>query len=165
MTYTGGHHRSRRVHYLLFILLCLVWGSSFILMKKAALVFGPITIAGLRCATGALILVSLWALFGRRARRPERKDIGWLLLMTVLGYGYPYAVQPYLVSNYGSGFIGMMVAHPITGEETESLIPTSGYTQNQPGVTKFMADLGQGSISEAHGARTRQTWRKPSSLS
>ena len=52
-----------------------------------------------------------------------------------------------------AGFIGIMVAHPITGEETESLIPTSGYTQNQPGVTKFMADLGQGSISEAHGGK------------
>jgi len=53
-----------------------------------------------------------------------------------------------------AGFIGIMVKHPITGEETESLIPTSGYTQNQPGVTKLMADLGQGSISKAHGDKS-----------
>lgn len=53
-----------------------------------------------------------------------------------------------------AGFIGLMVAHPITGEKTESLIPTSGYTQNQPGVQKYMADIGQGDISEAHGGKS-----------
>lgn len=96
------------MHYLLFILLCLIWASSFILMKKAALTFGPLTIAGLRCLGGALLLASVWKVF-RRAAPPTRRQIPWLLLITILGYGYPYAVQPYLVHRYGSGFIGMMI--------------------------------------------------------
>lgn len=96
------------MHYLLFILLCLIWASSFILMKKAALTFGPITIAGLRCLGGGLLLAAAWGFF-RRAARPTRRQAGWLLLTTLLGYGYPYAVQPYLVHRYGSGFIGMMI--------------------------------------------------------
>jgi len=96
------------VQYLLFILLCLIWASSFILMKKAALTFGPLTIAGLRCLGGALLLASVWKVF-HRAAPPTRRQIPWLLATTVLGYGYPYAVQPYLVHRYGSGFIGMMI--------------------------------------------------------
>lgn len=96
------------MHYLLFILLCLIWASSFILMKKAALSFGPLTIAGLRCLGGALLLAAVWKLF-RRGSLPTRSQIPWLVLTTVLGYGYPYAVQPYLVHRYGSGFIGMMI--------------------------------------------------------
>ena len=96
------------MHYLLFILLCLIWASSFILMKKAALSFGPLTIAGLRCLGGALLLAAVWKLF-RRTAPPTRRHVPWLLLTTLLGYGYPYAVQPYLVHRYGSGFIGMMI--------------------------------------------------------
>ncbi len=96
------------MHYLYFILLCLIWASSFILMKKAALTFGPLTIAGLRCLGGALILAAGWSLF-RRASLPTRRQLPWLLVTTTLGYGYPYAVQPYLVHRYGSGFIGMML--------------------------------------------------------
>ncbi len=96
------------MHYLFFILLSLIWASSFILMKKAALTFGPLTIAGLRCLGGALLLAAAWKFF-RRANPPERRHLPWLLLTTILGYGYPYAVQPYLVHRYGSGFIGMMI--------------------------------------------------------
>ena len=49
-----------------------------------------------------------------------------------------------------AGYVALMVKHPITGEATETLVPTSGYTQNQPGVAKFASDMKAGTISEAH---------------
>lgn len=53
-----------------------------------------------------------------------------------------------------NGFIGLMVQHPVTGKEVESLIPTSGYSQNQPGVAKLLADLKAGTLSKEHGDAT-----------
>ena len=97
------------VHYLLFTLLCVIWGSSFMLMKKASLAFGPLTIAGLRCLSGVGILLVIWALL-KRSRLPVRKELPWLGLVCLLGYGIPYSIQPYLVAKYGGGFIGMMVS-------------------------------------------------------
>ena len=49
-----------------------------------------------------------------------------------------------------AGYVALMVEHPITGQKTETLIPTSGYTQNKPGIAKFASDLKAGDISEAH---------------
>lgn len=109
MAYTLSPTLGAAVHYLLFIALCLIWGSSFILMKKAAISFGPLTIAGLRCVIGALLLAGVWG-FWRRDTPPRRSQVPWLLLTVILGYGYPYSVQPYLVARHGSGFIGMMVS-------------------------------------------------------
>lgn len=94
---------------ILFSLLCLIWGASFLLMKKASLAFGPVSIAGLRCALGGLALLGVWASLGRLARlRASRWR--WIAAVTVLGYAVPYALQPYLVARHGSGFIGMMIA-------------------------------------------------------
>lgn len=55
----------------------------------------------------------------------------------------------------GNGFLALLVKHPITGDETESLLPISGYTQNKPGMGKFVADLSNGQISKsAHGDKS-----------
>jgi drug/metabolite transporter (DMT)-like permease len=77
-------------------------------MKKATLSFGPLTIAGLRCLCAALILGGLWR-WMPHPRRPDHRELPWLLVLAVLGYAYPFAMVPHLVSLHGSGFIGMMV--------------------------------------------------------
>lgn len=100
--------------HFLFAVFCAIAGSSFILMKKAALCFGPLTIGGLRCLFAALALAGVWHWMAPR-RRPDRREARWLLVLTALGYAYPFVAMPYLVSRHGSGFIGMMVAFvPLT---------------------------------------------------
>ena len=94
--------------HVLFLLFCAIAGSSFILMKKAALCFGPITIAGLRCLFATVVLAGLWRWMSP-ARRPSRREVPWVVVLAALGYAYPFVVVPYLVSRHGSGFIGMMV--------------------------------------------------------
>lgn len=94
--------------HVLFFLFCAIAGSNFLLMKKAALSFGPLTIAGLRCLFAALVLGGLWR-WMPSPRPPRRGEVRWVLVLAALGYAYPFAVLPYLVSRHGSGFIGMMV--------------------------------------------------------
>lgn len=97
------------MHYLLFLLLSLIWGTNFILMKKALVAFEPTTIAVLRVAGGFLPLLLIWLL--RRERWPlDRKQFLPLLFVALIGYAWPFAIQPTLIEQAGnSGFIGMMV--------------------------------------------------------
>lgn len=99
--------------HLSFIFICLVWGSSFILMKKAADVFGPLSISAGRVVGGALLLWAVWWLVGRgrRAFPLRRGDLGSLMVVAGCGYVLPFTLQPYLIGKHGeSGFFGMMVA-------------------------------------------------------
>ncbi|HYE06358.1 MAG TPA: DMT family transporter [Planctomycetota bacterium] len=93
--------------YVLFLFTALTWSASFILMKKAAAAFGPVSIGAGRVIGGALALAALCALSGWW--RPRGAQWAWLALIVVIGFAAPYCVQPYLVVPYGSGFIGMLV--------------------------------------------------------
>lgn len=77
-------------------------------MKKADLAFGPLTIAGLRVAGGAVVLACLaWAL--GRWQWPNRTQAKVLMLVIIIGYAIPYTIQPVIVPICGSGFVGMIV--------------------------------------------------------
>jgi drug/metabolite transporter (DMT)-like permease len=82
--------------HFLFIVFSAIAGSSFILMKKAALCFGPLTIGGLRCLFAALVLAGLWRWMSP-LRLPDRREARWLLVLAALGYAYPFVMMPYLV--------------------------------------------------------------------
>ena len=95
--------------HLLFWFCSLVWGSSFILMKKAAFVFSPASVGGWRAMAGGLSLALLWWLQGKRRVLPPG---AWpkVAVVALLGNIVPHTIQPLLVVRYGSGFIGMTVA-------------------------------------------------------
>jgi drug/metabolite transporter (DMT)-like permease len=95
--------------YLSFAFVCIVWGSSFILMKKGAVWFSPVSIGAWRLIAGAIVL----ALVGWQTRRPRvvsRRDLGPIAFIALFGFAWPFSVQPYLVARDGSAFIGMMVS-------------------------------------------------------
>ena len=72
------------------------------------MVFGPLTIAGLRVAGGAVVLALLaWAL--GRWQWPSRHQLKVLTIVIVIGYAVPYTIQPIIVPICGSGFVGMIV--------------------------------------------------------
>jgi drug/metabolite transporter (DMT)-like permease len=100
------------MHHVMFVAISLMWGSSFILMKIAAVAFGPITIAGLRVAGGAAFLGVLWWVWRRREAWPLKwGDAPGLAVIVVIGCCWPFAMQPYLIHRYSdSAFFGMMVA-------------------------------------------------------
>ena len=102
------------MHHLMFIAICVIWGSNFILMKWAYTAFGPIGVGAGRVLGGAGVLWVVWALSKKQGRGGVRGLSGgdWLALMVpvVLGSIYPYIMQPYLIGKHqDSAFFGMMV--------------------------------------------------------
>ena len=95
--------------YALFVLICVIWGGSFLLMKKAALVFSPISVGAWRVAGGAAVLAILW-LIHRDPIGWRRRDAGSLAFVVFAGYVWPYCMQPWLITRHGSSFIGMTVS-------------------------------------------------------
>jgi drug/metabolite transporter (DMT)-like permease len=95
--------------YVLFVLICVIWSGSFLLMKKAALVFSPISIGAWRVSGGAAALLLIWLV-----RRPpvgwRRCDLWSLAFLVFAGYTWPYCLQPWLIARHGSAFIGMTVS-------------------------------------------------------
>ena len=102
--------------YLLFALICLLFGSNFILMDRANQWFGPMEI-GLGRLLGAAIFLGLcWLLFERR-RRFHWSSLPAVFLIAIVCNAYPYIAQPALIhqaslinENCGHSFFGMTVA-------------------------------------------------------
>ena len=76
-------------------------------MKNAVGTYTPLGVAAIRVASGAIFLsaVVLW----RERRWPFRfADTASLALIVVLGYSWPFFIQPHLIQFCGSGVIGLM---------------------------------------------------------
>ncbi len=110
---SGTLLRSGALAHVIFIFLCLTWGSSFILMKKAGHVFGPMTIGSGRVVGGLVLLWGVWVLVMRRRQGwPFRyRDVAGLTFVVLFGYVAPFVLQPMLISRHdNSAVFGMMVA-------------------------------------------------------
>ena len=95
--------------YVLFLLISLIWSTSFILMKKATLGFTPLSIGAWRCIWGALVLGMIcWR---RKELMPSLRS-NWLAmaLVTLVGCAWPYAIQPFVVTRQGSAFMALAVS-------------------------------------------------------
>lgn len=95
--------------YVLFVIVCVIWGSSFILMKKATDSFGPLSIGAWRLLGGAAVIAVAWW-FKRPPAALRWAHAPPLTFVVVLGYLWPYAWQPHLVAHHGSAFVAMMVS-------------------------------------------------------
>lgn len=96
--------------YVYFFCLCLFWGSSFILMKRATTSFGPLTISGLRVAGGAISLFLLFKFSKAVWTLKNRKSLITICALAVTGNIIPFCIQPYLISMHSSAYIGMVVS-------------------------------------------------------
>ena len=95
--------------YILFLLICVLWGSNFMLMKQAALAFSGVEIAFGRVIGGALVLGLFFWLQGGRWRI-RQADWPPLALVIAIGYAWPYTLQPILVAKHGGALIGMSIS-------------------------------------------------------
>lgn len=109
--------RSRRVSLLphaLFVVLSVIWGSNFVLMKKAGMAFGPVGIGAWRVFGGALVLGMIWWI---QAHGPaakswplRRRDWGPLWILALVSYAWPFVILPWLIQRHGGAFAGMMIS-------------------------------------------------------
>jgi drug/metabolite transporter (DMT)-like permease len=94
--------------YFWFSVICLIWGSSFVLMKRAMACLSPIGVGAGRAIGGALVLAVIFLILKQRITI-RRRDLVPLLLVVVLGFVWPHSLQPEMVARHGGAFVGMTV--------------------------------------------------------
>ena len=94
--------------YFLFVVICVIWGSNFILMKRSAEYFSPIGVGAWR-AVGGVVVLSLLYFVTQQRKLVRRTDLLPLLVVVVLGFVWPHSLQPELVRRHGGAFVGMTV--------------------------------------------------------
>lgn len=97
------------MNFFLLAVISSFWGSSFILMKWALPAFGPLSVGAFRVAGGALALLVLCG-FIRPPWTFRPAAFLKMLPLVFFGYIYPFSTQPFLISRYDSGFVGMAVS-------------------------------------------------------
>jgi drug/metabolite transporter (DMT)-like permease len=99
--------QGRFVPYLLLVTLGLVWGSSFILMKKGLLSFSPVEVAAYRLFTAGLVLLPVFiSWFGKAGK----KNFKWFFLSGLLGNGLPAFMFTYAQTRLTSSTAGALNA-------------------------------------------------------
>lgn len=97
------------MHHVLFLTVCSIWATSFILMKRASESFGAVTIGAWRVFGGALFLAIIWAIKGE-GWSIKREHYRHIIFISLIIYLWPFTIQPYMVARHGGAFIGMMVS-------------------------------------------------------
>jgi drug/metabolite transporter (DMT)-like permease len=77
---------NRFLPFILLGVLSLVWGSSFILIKRSLVVFAPLEVAALRMTIAAMVLLPFAAQAWKNAKR---SDLKFFLMAGLLGNGIP----------------------------------------------------------------------------
>lgn len=96
--------------YVFFLLLCCVWGSSFILVERASHVFGPVAIGIGRLLGGTAVLALIWWL-GQQPYRVSRRDLLHITFVTLVATTVPFVALPYVVAQgFGHSYMGMMLS-------------------------------------------------------
>lgn len=95
--------------YVIFFIICAIWGSSFILMDRAAVAFSPAAVGFWRVVGGAVVLV-ITAIIRRQSIALPRPYWLHILLVSAVANAIPFVLQPYLIANgFGHGRMGMMI--------------------------------------------------------
>jgi len=95
--------------YLRFILLCLIWGASFLLMKRAGAGLSPWAVGAGRVLIGStvLLIASRWMSLPP-VRSLKRAHWPALIGVMLLGYAIPYCVQPLFISRTANSALTAM---------------------------------------------------------
>lgn len=74
------------IAYVLLIVLGIIWGSSFILIKRGLLTFSPVEVASLRLFIAGIALLPIFII---NLPKSKRKNYGWFFLSGLIGNGLP----------------------------------------------------------------------------
>jgi drug/metabolite transporter (DMT)-like permease len=91
--------------WLLLLLLALIWGSSFLLMKKGLLVFSPDQLAALRIGVAGLVLLPLLT---QRIKTVQRQHLIKLFSVGLVGSFIPAFLFAFGQTQLASGVTGVL---------------------------------------------------------
>ncbi len=93
--------------WFLLIILSIIWGSSFILMKKGLVAFQPAEVAGIRILSAAVFLFPMaW----RNFTKVKRKQWNYLFISGFFGSLLPAFLFPFAQTKIDSGVAGILNA-------------------------------------------------------
>jgi drug/metabolite transporter (DMT)-like permease len=96
--------------YLSFLFICFVWGSSFILVDRAAHALGPVAIGMFRLLGGSIVLGLYWA-YTRHKVQINARDFKHICVVAAIANAWPFVVLPYVMTQADEhAYFGMMVA-------------------------------------------------------
>jgi len=95
------------VAWLLLIFLAIVWGMSFILIKKITGVYNAVEIGGGRVLV-AMITLSPWMIKNRKEFPKEREKAFYLVLLGFIGFFIPAMIFAYVGSRINSSLAGTL---------------------------------------------------------
>lgn len=93
------------IPWFIFIGLALVWGSSFILMKRALESFSYSQVGALRVSIAAIFMIIVGF---KQFKHFRKKDLIPLLIVGFLGNAIPYVLFPLAVNHLDSGVVGII---------------------------------------------------------
>ncbi len=145
-------------HWSAFLLLGLIWGTSFLWIKVGLRELSPLTLVGFRLLFGWLAMIILVAL-----RRPAFPRWGrtwlWLILMGVTNTALPFLLITWgeqsidsavaSVLNSSVPLFTLVIAHFFLTDEPMTLPRVAGLVLGFLGILLlFSRDLGQGQVTE-----------------
>ncbi len=89
----------------MFIALAMIWGSSFILMKRGLQSFTYTQVGTMRVSIAALFMTAVGF---RHFKHFRRKDLAALAIVGFLGNAIPYVLFPLAVNHLDSGVVGII---------------------------------------------------------
>jgi drug/metabolite transporter (DMT)-like permease len=114
--------RERRLAYVAWIVVCVVWGTTYLAIRVALESVPVALLAGLRWATAGVLLAALLPFFGERLPHPRT----WTsiaiagFLMAVIGNGGVVWAQQYVASGLAAVVVAMV---PFWTVVVEALLP------------------------------------------
>ena len=91
--------------WLILILLAVVWGSSYILMKKALLAFEPMQLAGLRIMISSTFFLPF---FLKDLKQIKWENWKYYLIVGLLGSGFPAVLFAFAQTQLNSSLTGIL---------------------------------------------------------
>lgn len=102
-----SYDRGQLINWLIFILLSVVWGSSFILIKKGLVAYSPVQLALMRVSISALAFLPIF--FTRTYRLPA-KSLKYAAAVGVFGSGIPALLYAIAETGLESAIAGILNA-------------------------------------------------------
>lgn len=114
--------RERRLAYVAWIVVCVVWGTTYLAIRVALESVPVALLAGLRWVTAGVLLAALLPFFGERLPHPRTwKSIAIAgFLMAVIGNGGVVWAQQYVASGLAAVVVAMV---PFWTVVVEALVP------------------------------------------
>ena len=97
--------KNKNLVYFFLILLAIIWGTSFLLIKRGLVSFSPIQLASLRLSFAGIVLLPLLL---KDVRKIRKKNIGAFITVAVFGNLIPYFLFAYAETEMDSSIVGAL---------------------------------------------------------